>query len=63
MIVPKHHRELLKSIGHPHWVWKRTWDWALGKRYRFRDGSIAYIYEDEIITIRRGDRVLYRKEM
>ena len=63
MIIPNHYRKQLKSAGHPRWVWKRIWDWAFGKRYRFRDGSVAYIYDNEIVTIRHGDKVLWRKEM
>ena len=63
MLIPIHHRKLLKSIGYTRWFWTRTFDWAFGERYRFRDGSIAYINHDEIISIVRADRVLWRKEM
>ena len=62
MIIPKRHRKLLKSVGHPKLTWVRIWDWAFGERYRFRDGSLAYLKNDEIITIRRGDSILWRKE-
>ncbi len=59
MLIPKHHRQLLRTIGLPHWFWNRISDWAFGERYKFRDGSVAYLYEGEIITIRRGSRRLW----
>lgn len=61
-IIPRHHRKLLKYLGFRYWVWERAWDWAFGERYRFRDGSLAYVKNGEIITIRHGDRILWRKE-
>lgn len=62
MLIPKHHRQVLRSIGHPHWFWDRIADWAYGERYRFRNGSIAYLGDGEIITIRKGARILWRAE-
>lgn len=62
MLIPKHHRQHLKSIGHPHWFWHRIQDWALGERYKFRDGKVAYLVDDKIITIRRGAKILWRDE-
>ena len=60
MLIPKHHRKLLRSIGHPHWFWFRIADWAYGERYKFRDGSIAYLFDGVITTIRRGGKILWR---
>ena len=60
MLIPKHHRQLLRKIGLPHWFWFSIPDWAFGERYKFRDGSIAYLYGDKIITIRKDDKVLWR---
>lgn len=59
MLIPKHHRQLLKSIGLPHLFWFSIPDWAFGERYKFRDGSIAYLYDGEIITIRQGSKRLW----
>ena len=61
-IIPRHHRKFLRSVGFRYWVWKRAWDWAFGKRYQFRDGSLAYVKNGEIITIRRGDKIIWKKE-
>ena len=61
MLIPKHYRQHLKTIGLKHWFWTRTYDWAFGERYLFRDRSIAYVKNDEIVTIRLGDRILWRK--
>ena len=60
MLIPKHHRKQLKAIGFTRWFWSRIHDWAYGERYRFRDGTIAYLYDGKIITIRRGGRILWR---
>ena len=62
MRIPKYHRQLLKSIGFPHWFWFPINDWAYGKRYKFTDGSIAYLRGDEIVTVRRADKILWRRE-
>ena len=62
MLIPKYHRQMLKKMGFHHWFWSRIFNWAYGERYMFRDGSIAYLMDDEIITIRRGDKILYRRE-
>ena len=62
MLIPKFHRQRLKRIGFPHWFWSRIMNWACGERYKFRDGSIAYLLDDEIITIRRADKILWRRE-
>ncbi len=59
MLIPKHHRQFLRSIGRPHWFWEQAPDWAFGERYRLRDGSIAYIGNGDIITIRRGAKILW----
>lgn len=61
MLIPKQYRLMLKSIGHPHMFWFRTYDWAYGERYKFKDGSMAYLLDGEIITIRKGARILWRK--
>ena len=63
MLIPKYYRQQLKSIGHPHWFWYRTYDWALGRRYKFRNGTVAYLFDDEIITLRRGADIIWRKEV
>lgn len=62
MIIPKHHRQFLESIGHPHWLWYPTYDWAFGKRYKFIDGTVAYLFDGEIITLRKGVNALWTKE-
>ena len=62
MLIPKHHRQMLKSIGHPHLLWYRIDNWAYGERYKFQDGSIAYLMDGEIITVRRGAKILWRRE-
>ena len=59
MLIPTIDRRFLKSIGHPHWFWKRTYDWAFGERYLFRDGSIAYCKGGKITAIRKGMRILW----
>lgn len=61
MLIPKHYRKQLKAIGIRKWSWDRIWDWAFGERYRFKDWSIAYVKNDEIITIRKGDRIIWKK--
>lgn len=63
MLIPKYHRQHLKSIGHPHWFWHEIHDWAFGKRYKFRNGMVAYLFDDEIITLRRGADIIWRKEV
>ena len=63
MIIPKNYRKELRSAGFHYWMWKRIWDWAFGERYQFTDGCIAYIKNNEIVTIRRGDRILWRKDL
>lgn len=60
--IPKHHRLQLRSAGFRYWMWERIWDWAFGERYRFRDGSIAYVRNGEIISIVYRDLVRWRKE-
>jgi hypothetical protein len=62
MLIPKHHRQHLKAIGYRHWFWHRILDWALGERYKFRDGKVAYLFDGKIITIRRGATTLWRDE-
>ena len=62
MLIPKQYRQMLKSIGHPHMFWIRTYDWACGERYKFKDGSMAYLVDGEIVTIRKGTRTLWRKD-
>ena len=63
MKIPKNHKMRLKSIGHRHWFWKQIPNWAYGERYRFLNRDIAYLRNGEIITIRRGTNILWRKEM
>ena len=62
MLIPKYHRQLLRSLGFPHWFWFPLSSWAFGDRYKFRDGSIAYLFEDEIVTIRKGTEIVWRKD-
>ena len=62
MLIPKHHRQMLKKMGFRRLFWSRILNWAYGERYKFRDGSIAYLMDDEIITIRRGAKILWRRE-
>ena len=62
MLIPKHYRKHLRAIGHHHWFWVRIPNWAFGERCRFRDASIAYLYGGEVITIRKGNRALWRKD-
>lgn len=62
MLIPKIDRQFLRRIGHPHWFWNRIHDWAFGERYKFRDGSVAYLFEGKIITIRKGTKMLWRAE-
>ena len=62
MLIPKFHRQRLRSIGYPHLFWYRIDDWAYGERYKFRDGSVAYLMSGEIITVRRADKILWREE-
>lgn len=62
MLIPKHHRQLLRSIGHPHLVWYPIVDWALGERYKFKNGVVAYLFDGEIVTLRKGANILWRKE-
>ena len=62
VLIPKHHRQMLKSIGHPHLLWYRIDNWACGERYKFRDGTIAYLMDGEIITVRRVYKILWRRE-
>ena len=62
MLIPKIYRKFLRSIGHPYWFWTRINNWAFGERYKFRDGSVAYLYGCKIITIRRADKILWRDE-
>lgn len=63
MLIPKHHRQHLKSLGYPHWFWYEIHDWAFGKRYKFRDGLVVYLFDDEIISLRRGAEIIWRKEV
>ena len=62
MLIPKYHRRVLRKMGLHRWFWTRIHDWAYGERYKFQDCSIAYLMDGEIITIRRGDKILYRRE-
>ena len=61
MLIPKHYRLFLRSIGFPHLFWYDLPNWACGERYKFNNGSVAYLFEGEIITIRKGARILWRK--
>ena len=62
MLIPKHHRRKLQVIGYPHWFWYKIHNWAYGERYKFKDGAVAYLFDDEIITLRKGATVLWKKE-
>ena len=62
MLIPKHHRQMLKKAGFSPWFWYQISNWAYGERYKFRDGSIAYLMDGEIITVRRGAKILWRRE-
>ena len=61
MIIPKHIRRKLKSIGHWHLLWYPAPDWFGGRRFKFRDKTIAYLVGDEIVSIRKGANYLWRK--
>lgn len=62
MLIPKHHRQHLRSIGFPHWFWYNIPRWAYGDRYKFKDGSIAYLFDGAIVTIWKNTRVLWRAD-
>lgn len=62
MLIPKKHRQVLKRVGRPHLFWYRISDWAFGERYKLLNGVTVLLFEDEIITLRRGANVLWRKE-
>ena len=61
MLIPKHHRKFLRSIGFHHWFWYPIPNWAYGDRYKIKNGSVAYLFDDEIITIRHNARILWSK--
>ena len=60
MLIPKQHRQFLRVIGFPHMFCFDLPRWAGGDRYKFTDGTIAYLLDGEIITIRKGARILWR---
>lgn len=62
MLIPRHHRLTLKKACFRYWLWYQISNWAYGERYKFRDGNIAYLKDDEIITVRRGAKILWRRE-
>jgi hypothetical protein len=62
MLIPKHHRQHLKAIGHRHWFWVRIPDWAHGERYKFRNGVVAYLFDGEIVTLRCGSNIIWKSE-
>ena len=62
MLIPKHHRQFLKSIGHWHLLWYPIADWALGKRFKFKNGVVVCLYKDEIISLRHRAIFIWRKE-
>lgn len=62
MLIPKQHRKFLRSIGYPHWLWYPVSNWAWGERYKFKDGTIAYLFDGKIITIRKGALILWRTD-
>ncbi len=62
MLIPKHHRKFLRSVGFPHLFWYDLPNWAYGDRYKFKDGSVAYLFDGEIVTIRKNARILWRKD-
>jgi hypothetical protein len=62
VLIPKYHRQMLKRIGHPHWFWYRIDNWAWGERYKFINGVVAYLFDGEIVTLRRSANIIWRKE-
>jgi hypothetical protein len=62
MLIPKHYRRQLRSIGYYNWFWYRIQDWFYGERYKFIDGKVIYIFDGDIITIRKGTDILWRSE-
>ena len=60
LLIPKHHRKMLRSIGHRHLRWYQIEDWAMGERYKFKNGTVAYLLDGEIITIRKGANIIWR---
>jgi hypothetical protein len=60
MLIPKHHRKLLRSIGHPHLFWDRIENWGFGERYKFKNGVVAYLFDGEIVTLRRGANIIWK---
>lgn len=61
MLIPRHYRKQLKAIDYRKWFWRRIWDWAYGERYKFRDGSIAYVKRGDIVSIRYGGYTIWMK--
>ena len=62
MLIPTHHRQHLKAIGHRHWFWYRIPDWAHGERYKFKNGVVAYLFDGEIVTLRCGANIIWKLE-
>lgn len=62
MLIPSNRRRLLRDIGHYHLFWYRIDDWAFGERYKFKNGVVAYLFDNEIVTLRRGATILWRRE-
>ena len=62
MLISKYHRQQLKRIGHHRWFWYRIGNWAYGERYKFHDGTVAYLFDNEIVSLRRGANFSWRKE-
>ena len=62
MLVPKHHRQFLKSIGHWHLLWYPVAGWAYGKRFKFKNGVVVYLHGDEIVSLRHRTDFIWRKE-
>ena len=63
MLIPKHHRQRLTEIGHGYWFWYQISDWAFGERYKFKNGVIAYLYAGEIVSLRKGAKVIWKLEV
>ena len=60
MLIPKHYRHQLRSIGYRNLFWRRIQDWAFGERYKLIGGEVVYIFDGDIITIRKGTDILWR---
>lgn len=60
MLIPKHYRKRLRTLGHNHLFWHPIANWAYGERYKFKNGVVAYLLDGEIVTLRRGANVMWK---